>query len=350
MARKFIGERSPTARRSVSRLAQDPRPPERKYSIEEALDIFVLAKEAEGMRERTIADYRSHIRYLSDFLAQKHADIIDDIDRLTPEIIREYTRYLRTDRIPYKEDKHRKKSVVKGLAVSTINMRLRTLKTMCGFWFSESIISNNPMRTIGQMRDDSYEEVDGFDDATLDKILRDIDDRQYAEWRDKVLIYLMLDTGLRPEEAVTVTIGQFDLMSYFVSVPSEIAKNRKDRDIPITPEVAKMIKELHDETTRYFGHNDRVFVNAYGDPFTSDAFRKRLNRMKKRIGVDRIAPNMFRHTFARNYILNGGDIFTLQKILDHADIKTTRKYVQMDKSDMKRQHNKHSPIRKYLRR
>ncbi|WP_353855024.1 hypothetical protein [Bacillus sp. Bos-x628] len=122
MARKFIGERSPTAKRSVSRLTQDPRPPERKYSIEEALDIFVLAKEAEGMRERTIADYRSHIRYLSEFLVERHPNILGDIDGLTSEIIREYIKYLKTDRVPYKEDKHRKKSAVKGLAVSTINM------------------------------------------------------------------------------------------------------------------------------------------------------------------------------------------------------------------------------------
>lgn len=95
MARKFIVKRSPTAKRSVIRLTHEPRSPERKYSIEEALDIFVLAKEADGMRERTIADYRSHVRYFSDFLGGKYADVLDDIDRLTPEITREYTRYLR---------------------------------------------------------------------------------------------------------------------------------------------------------------------------------------------------------------------------------------------------------------
>jgi len=72
MAIKFIGERSPTARRSVTWLDQDPWPPESKYLIEESLDIFVLVKET--------------------------------------EVIREYTKYRRTDGVSYKEDKHCKKS------------------------------------------------------------------------------------------------------------------------------------------------------------------------------------------------------------------------------------------------
>ena len=71
-------------------------------------------------------------------------------------------------------------------------------------------------------------------------------------------------------------------------------------------------------------------MSAFGYDFTADAFRRRLNRLKSKLNLSRLHPHMFRHTFARNYILNGGDLFTLQRILDHAEINTTRKYVQMD--------------------
>ena len=91
-------------------------------------------------------------------------------------------------------------------------------------------------------------------------------------------------------------------------------------------------------------------MNAFGEDFTADAFRRRLNRLKRKLGIERLHPHMFRHTFARNYILNGGDIFTLQKILDHADIQTTRKYIQMDKEHLRQQHNKFSPVRKLINR
>jgi integrase/recombinase XerD len=91
-------------------------------------------------------------------------------------------------------------------------------------------------------------------------------------------------------------------------------------------------------------------MNAYGEDFTDDAFRRRLNRLKSKLNIQKLHPHMFRHTFARNYVLNGGDIFTLQRILDHADIQTTRKYVQMDNELIREQHNKFSPLRNIIKR
>lgn len=90
-------------------------------------------------------------------------------------------------------------------------------------------------------------------------------------------------------------------------------------------------------------------MNAYGEDFTADAFRRRLNRLKQKLNIPKLHPHMFRHTFARNYVLNGGDIFTLQRILDHADIQT-RKYVQMDSEHIREQHNKFSPLRNIIKR
>ena len=133
-------------------------------------------------------------------------------------------------------------------------------------------------------------------------------------------------------------------------VPSHIAKNRKHREIPISREISKRLKQLLDETEQYFGEGCQLFMNSYGDDFTADAFRKRLNRLKIKLDIPKLHPHMFRHTFARNYILNGGDLFTLQKILDHADIQTTRKYIQMDSEHLRQQHNKFSPVRRLFNR
>ena len=64
-------------------------------------------------------------------------------------------------------------------------------------------------------------------------------------------------------------------------VSSSIAKNRKHREIPISREISKSLKQLLDETEQYFGEGCQLFMNAYGDDFTADAFRKRLNRLKE---------------------------------------------------------------------
>jgi integrase/recombinase XerD len=151
-------------------------------------------------------------------------------------------------------------------------------------------------------------------------ILSSYDDRQFAQWRDKTLILLLLDTGLRIGEALSLTPDQINFKELTITVPSQVAKNRKSRDIPISREVAKRLRQLLDETQQYFGEECKLFMNAYGEEFTDDAFRRRLNRLKRKLNILKLSPHMFRHTFARNYILNGGDLFTLQKILDHADI------------------------------
>lgn len=58
----------------------------------------------------------------------------------------------------------------------------------------------------------------------------------------------------------------------------------------------------------------------------------------------RVSPHTFRHTFAKYYLLNNGDVQTLQKILGHLSIEIFRKYINLTSKDIVTQHNKHSPI------
>ncbi|RFU60971.1 tyrosine-type recombinase/integrase [Peribacillus glennii] len=317
VARGYISERGGVRRATATakgrRLPVEQ--PSARYTIDEALDIFVKAKEAEGVRPRTVENYRQHVSYLRAFLGEGF-----NIDELTPEVIRDYIIYLRVERPRYEGSEGRKFTKV-GLSVNTINMRLRTLKTMCTFWHAEGMTPTNAMKTVKPVKDDSGEEVPGLTDAEVDKILGYFDEKQFAEWRDKTLVLLLLDTGLRINEAVSLTIEQVDVKRGELFIPSEIAKNRKGRDVPVSREIAKRLVQLHEESRQYFGSNDDIFMNAYGEPFTAEAFRRRLYRIKKRLGMPRLHPHMFRHTFCRNYILNGGDIYASEnrRLRGHKD-------------------------------
>ncbi|WP_057766115.1 tyrosine-type recombinase/integrase [Cytobacillus praedii] len=340
MNRRYIAERGAKKPSNDRQLHVD-----RNTTINEALDIFVRAKEAEGVRPGTVRNYRSVVRYLQDWL-DNGSHFIND---LTADMIREYINYLRNDRSLYEGDEIRQNND-KKLSVNTINIRIRTLRTMFKFLYNEGIIEANPMMNISQVKHDEHEEVPGLTDEQVDKILATYDDKQYAQWRDKTLVLLLLDSGLRINEALSLTEEQIDFRQLTLYVPSQIAKNRKQREIPLSREVAKRLRQLLDETQHYFGENSQVFMSAFGYDFTADAFRRRLNRLKSKLNLSRLHPHMFRHTFARNYILNGGDLFTLQRILDHAEINTTRKYVQMDNEHIRQQHNKFSPLRNIVKR
>ena len=348
--KNFVGKR-PTASQEVRRPTEGQR--SISYTIAEALEIFIRAKEAEGVRERTIKDYRSHIRYLCDFVGKVFDTDTPEkakISAIDADLIRRYINYLRTEKNAYSGVTGRE-TEGRRISVSTINIRLRTLRTMCRFWAEEGILPDNPMKNIRPLREDEVEEVPGISDDDLSRILAHCDETTFAGFRDRVIILLMIDTGLRPYEATSLTIDRIDEKAGIIIVPSEIAKNRKWREVPISREVVRELLQLYEESQQYFGDTDgRIFMNAYGDPFTDDSFRKRLSRIRKKLGIDRLHPNQFRHTFARKYLLNGGDLFSLQRILDHANIQTTRKYVQMDTSDLIMQHNRYSPAKKYVKK
>ena len=349
--RNFIGTRS----RKVTRSREDLPPKSsvteenKDLTIEQALTLFVRVKENEEVRPRTIRNYIDHVRYLSDFMQMRAGVLKPKLSDLSADMIHEYITYMRTEKRRYEGVEGRRDKTI-GLSPHTINIRLRTLRTMCRFWAGEGLIEANPMENINLLRTDEEPEVRGFTDAELDLIFRSFDKTQFADWRDYVLATLMLDTGLRPGEACGLTIDRVDFALLTIYVPSSIAKNRKYREVPVSRDTAKLLRELYEESLEYFGETEHVFNNAYGDPFTADAFRKRLNRRKERLGIERISPNMFRHTFCRDYLLNGGDLFTLQKIVDHADIETTRKYVQMNTEHVRSQHEKFSPARRILKR
>jgi integrase/recombinase XerD len=337
--RKFVRERTP------ENIASTRKPS--RYTVRDALEAFVLAKEAEGVRPRTVEHYRLYLGYLRDFLGNR----ITYVDELTPTMIREYVHYLRFERMPYNRAKQRPTVTNRqGLSVNTVNMQLRTFKTMCRWWLAEGMTKSNAMANIKQVRDDQAEEVPGLTDDELALIYKALNERNFGDYRDKVLITLLLDTGLRIGEAATIATKQIDFGDRMLTVEAQNSKTRKHRVVPVSREVLNKLRQLHEECVEYFGEHEEIFYTAWAGPLRAETFRKRLQRLRERTGIKRLHPHMFRHTFARNYILEGGDLFTLQKILDHGDITTTRKYVQMEHKHIKAQHDKFSPVRKWLRK
>ena len=70
----------------------------------------------------------------------------------------------------------------------------------------------------------------------------------------------------------------------------------------------------------------------------------RFLRDGKKTWSTRVSAHTFRHTFAKYFLLNGGDLFTLQKILGHEDISITRLYVDLNNSEIQTQNYKYNPL------
>ena len=123
-------------------------------------------------------------------------------------------------------------------------------------------------------------------------------------------------------------------------------KGGKDRYVPIGREMVKCLwKYMKKRALADVNFSPYLFLTEQGKPLTSRAIQLVFKRLHKKIDLDgvRLSPHTLRHSFALAYIENGGDPFSLQRILGHTNQETTSKYVNMARTNVKSQHSKYSP-------
>ncbi|MED1802928.1 tyrosine-type recombinase/integrase [Brevibacillus porteri] len=319
----------------------------RNYTLDEAFQLFVKVKEAEGKRKRTLHDYRKHWGYFRKWLEESHPQI-EYIRQVTSPIARDYHLYMASDRSKYQGVSERYLPGVK-LAPATVAIRLRTFRAMFRFWKKEGVITEDPTTNLKPAKEDE-EEIVVFSEEQLMKMMSAANKKSYKGYRDWALMMTLADTGLRIQEAMALSVDMLDFPNKMIRLPASLNKNRKARVVPFSEEVSKALNELIEETGLHF-ETKNVFVDVYGKPLTSDAVRKIFRRYAEKAGLlgkVKFSPHIFRHYFCTQYLLNGGDIATLQRIVGHANISTTRKYLQVDFEHIRSQHDKYSPITRLL--
>jgi len=89
---------------------------------------------------------------------------------------------------------------------------------------------------------------------------------------------------------------------------------------------------------------DYLFCNATGGQPNMRTYQHKLADYNKSRGVSKTSAHLYRHTFAKKWILNGGDIFRLQNILGHSDLTMVREYVNMFGNELSLDFNRFNPL------
>ena len=150
----------------------------------------------------------------------------------------------------------------------------------------------------------------------------------------------MLATGNRISSALNVQIGDLDFNNQLIQVNK--TKNRKGQIIPMSDTLCKILKEYL--RYRKGSAEDYVFCNARGGKADLHTYQDMLAKYNRKRGVEKTSAHLYRHTFAKKWILNGGDIFRLQKILGHSDLSVVKEYVQMFGNDLMIDFGKYNPL------
>jgi len=302
------------------------------YTLAQAFDYFIALKKAEAVRERTMRDYHTLMQLFSEWLGGDDVPV----NKITTATIRDYVVYLRDEHV-------NERTGEVGLSPTTINVRLRFLKVFFNTLFREEIIDANPVRNVKLMRADD-DPIELLTDEEIERLLSVMDVREYSQFRDKVICYTILDCGIRIGELCAVEVQDIDFKTRTINLPGHKTKNRKPRLLPLSNKTTRLLLELITENKAHFD-SSYVFLSNFGERYNPNSFRRRLILYREKAGINkRVSPHVLRHIFCRNYILAGGDVFSLARIAGHADIATTRRYVDMSKDDIKAQHALYSPV------
>ena len=162
------------------------------------------------------------------------------------------------------------------------------------------------------------------------------------EKRNRALITFLLDTGVRASELCGIQIR--DIHENYVRI---LGKGSKEREVPVSDRTFRFILEYLTERNFCGLDSDYLFATEDGRPYNRHALLKLIKRIGKRAGVENCHPHRFRHTFAVNFLVNGGDPFTLQRILGHSTMQMVNRYISLAREDLARVHQKASPVRNW---
>jgi len=222
---------------------------------------------------------------------------------------------------------------------------VRTLKAFFSWLAREDYVPTNLMAKISIPRAPTRV-INTFTTEQIASLAEVCQGSNGSGYRNLSIMLLMLDSGPRVSEVTGIDLADVNLAEGHIRVTS--AKGGRERIVPIGSLVQKCLWKYinHFRPQPLSQTVTRLFLSDIGLPLTKNGVQQMIRRCGKRAGLTgvRCSPHTFRHTFAKNYLLNGGDIFSLQKILGHSSLASVRTYVNLFTGDVKKQHSRFSPV------
>ena len=307
--------------------------------------VFYKAKQAEGMAPKTLENYKSYYTYFCNYMDSECLPRSSEV--ITVNVIRNYMNYLLSEKIQFEEHKFKPKSSrVCGLSPTTVNDRIKILRTMFNFLENENYITSNPFKQVKKVKE-VEKEIVVMSEAQVKQLLKTPNQRSYAGFRDYVLMNTLIDGFFRIGEALRIRTGDISFDSGTVVIRGKSAKSRRSRIVPLSKSTLNLLRELIAEIKEF--NTDYIFSSNHGEPLTVNQARHRIKKHAKDTGLKiNIYPHLFRHTAATIFLENGGDIRHLQNILGHADLRMVEKYTHLSTKSIKNQHTLYSPVNNLL--
>ena len=226
-----------------------------------------------------------------------------------------------------------------GLKPCSVSAYFRAVRAFFNWLAEESIISDNPVKRLSPPRV-PRRIPPSIPPEDMRQLIKACSNTPMGA-RNRAIIMMLWDTGIRVGELVGLTLDNLHLDVGYLVV---IGKGDKEREVPIGQVAIGYLKKWLDVRSAD-EECDRVFLNLR----TREYLKRRgvslmLKRVQQKAGVEkRIYPHLFRHSFARQFLLGGGDPITLQQIMGHSSQEMVKRYVRFTVQELVHQHRRSSP-------
>lgn len=316
------------------------------YDIDDFMDYCT----AKNLAEKTINSYEQTLRLLSRYLIEvQNVKSAEDTKELH---IREYIKYLQ-DRGKYtvtsnEETKNinfpeNREDYGKKIEITTINNYIRNIKVFYNYIYKNRYITSNPVTRIKEIKC-SRKVVEFIKNDEFNRLLRIFDLSKFHEYRDYIITQLIFDTGMRLGETLLIQEKDIDYINRTILLPSENTKGKKDRYVFFSEEMLKQLRRWLKYKDRY-RQSEYIFCTNKGKPLSVSNYETNFKKYGVRIGLEKIHPHMLRNNFAKRFLMQGGDIYTLSRILGHSSVKVTEEaYLDLDTNDLRTNYQRYSPL------
>ena len=227
---------------------------------------------------------------------------------------------------------------MKLLSAGGAHARLRVVRSFLRWATEEGYFDKNPMERV-PMPKLPQKVLDAVTPQDMKKLLKEAQ-KSTTPLKYQALLAVLYDTGLRVSELWSLEMRDvLPNQCFFV----RDGKGGKDRVVPVSrltlKAVQQYVKQERDTTSL-----PQLFVVNQHTPYSNVTVYKWLERLCRRAEVKRYGPHCFRRGFAVNYLRNGGDVFTLQRIMGHSTLAMTNRYAAMTTDDLQDVHRRASPF------
>ncbi|WP_203246308.1 tyrosine-type recombinase/integrase [Sporosarcina beigongshangi] len=278
--------------------------------LSDLIEEYIYHGQAENLTKKTIINKRQELKQLKKYLEEKRS--ITEIELITVHDLRAYYRQKQT----------------KGLQPQSIVSMMKSVNAFFNWCVHEDYLTENPMKKVERPKVPK-KVLEGFTAEEVVKMIGVFSYKNYLETRNKAIIAMLADCGLRSIEIRGLLSGNVRDTTILVN-----GKGNKERNVFISPTLKKILIRYERMKQQYFEDkivkSDAYFLSYQGDALSHPGLYNAVKLAGERAGIEgkRVSPHTFRHFYSVQTLNSGNiDVYSLSRLLGHSEISTTQRYL-----------------------